>query len=94
MNNNSNKSFFKIDARTIFQLGKEAIENEMIAISENCKKCLCRSLVCNINFEEVDLNNGDTWIKSITISDKGIGIMADVNWLIQIINYEKRNQNL
>lgn len=85
MNDNSNKSFFKIDARTIFQLGKEAIENEMIAISEIVKNAYdADSLVCNINFEEVDLNNGDTWIKSITISDKGIGMsMADVesNWL-------------
>ena len=84
-----NIQFFSIDARTIFQLGKEAIESELLAISELVKNAYdSDSPDCLVDFLTTyvrDQNNKQIELAySIRVEDHGYGMsFEDVqeNWL-------------
>lgn len=77
-----NNISFSIDARTIFQLGKEAIENKELAVSELVKNAYdADAEFCNIFFEGRSKHNTAT---QIIFFDNGEGMNADQiekNWL-------------
>lgn len=83
-----NTKFFSVDARTIFQLGKEAIEDEMLAISELVKNAYdADAQKCSIDFisslDWVDDKRQEV-IEQIIIIDDGSGMSfhdVEKNWL-------------
>jgi len=85
----SNEKSFAIDARTIFQLGKEAIENELLAVSELVKNAYdADATSCVVDFimerNENDNCETKTIAKTIVIQDNGFGMSEDdflKNWL-------------
>lgn len=79
--------FFAIDARTIFQLGKEAIENELLAISELVKNAYdADASECTVDFMMYKKRNEENTASAHTIyiKDTGHGMSLDdlkKNWL-------------
>jgi len=80
------KTFFSIDARTVFQLGKEAIESELLAISELVKNSYdADATVCKVIFgKKVESDDDIVSFNQIIIEDNGLGMSFNdmqKNWL-------------
>lgn len=86
-------SNFKVDARTIFQLGREAIESEISAVSELVKNAYdADSTKCSVFFESIDNEQAE----KIIIQDDGNGMsyeQVEKNWLRIGTNNKRKEKN-
>lgn len=86
-------SNFKVDARTIFQLGREAIESEISAVSELVKNAYdADSTKCSVFFESIDYEQAE----KIIIQDDGNGMsyeQVEKNWLRIGTNNKRKEKN-
>ena len=93
---------FKTSARIVFEIGKESIENKIIALSEIIKNSYdAGATKCDVIIHEEGelINLFDRKISSIEIVDNGIGMNDNDlsnNWLIIGTNNKKmlKEQNL
>ena len=87
---------FKTSARIVFEIGKESIENKIIALSEIIKNSYdAGATKCDVIIHEEGelINLFDRKISSIEIVDNGIGMNDNDlsnNWLIIGTNNKKK----
>lgn len=87
---------FRTNARIVFEIGKESIENKIIALSEIIKNSYdANSTKCTIVVKEEgdDISLLDKEISSLEIIDNGIGMSKDDllnNWLVIGTNSKKK----